>query len=132
MSANYETQELERGGLGWKLSLLICSLILLSAVGMVAFIFSAEPGAVRKGDTVWVMQDGRLDIRDLEIVFQDWRYASITKGLEEGDQVVTTDLATVVEGTRLRLKGSGEALRSKESPDHGVARLEPGSRGDAR
>jgi hypothetical protein len=99
---------------------------------MVAFIFSTEPGALRKGDTVGVMQDGRLDIRDLEIAFQDSRYVSITKGLEEGDQVVTTNLATVVEGTQLWLKGSGEAMSPGKSPDHGGARLEPGSRGDAR
>ena len=59
---------------------------------------------VRQDNTVWVMADGRLSIRDVEIIFQDVRYAYISEGLSEGDQVVTTSLTTVTENARLRLK----------------------------
>lgn len=63
-------------------------------------------GHVRKGDTIWVMDGGQLAIRDVDIAFQDAEYAYIRGGLSERDAVVTTSLATVREGVKLRLKGS--------------------------
>ena len=52
------------------------------------------------------MKDGRLEIRRLEIVFQDAGHAYAREGLEDGDRVVTTSLATVREGAALRLKST--------------------------
>lgn len=57
---------------------------------------------VREGDTVLVMRDGQLEIRSVEIVFRDADDAYISEGLQDGDEVVTTTLATVAEGIRLR------------------------------
>lgn len=57
---------------------------------------------VRDGDTVWVMKEGKLEIRSTEIVFQDPNFAYIRAGLEGGEQVVTTTLATVAPGVMLR------------------------------
>lgn len=62
---------------------------------------------VRKRDTVWVMQEGALDIRDVEIVFRDDRYAYIQSGLQDNEMVVKTNLATVVQGAGLRRKNAG-------------------------
>lgn len=59
---------------------------------------------VRKNDTAWVMKDGRLEIRPLDIVFMDAEFAYTREGLENGDQVVTTSLSRVREGAALRLK----------------------------
>ena len=50
---------------------------------------------VRDQDTVWVMKDDKLEIRDTDIVFRDDRYAYIRSGLNEGEDVVTSTLATV-------------------------------------
>ncbi len=58
---------------------------------------------VRADDTVWLMVEGRLAIRPVSIVFQDERYAYIDEGLAADDRVVTTRLATVREGLRLRV-----------------------------
>ncbi len=58
---------------------------------------------IRKNETVWVMKDQKLDIRPVDIVFRDNTYAYITGGLSENDSVVTTNIATVVEGASLRL-----------------------------
>ena len=63
---------------------------------------------VRDGETVWVMENNELRIRDVEIVVKDARYAYIDEGLTDGDQVVTTNLATVTDGAPLRLEGSEE------------------------
>ena len=59
---------------------------------------------VRKGDTVWLMRDGRLAIQPVDIDFQDAEFAYVSDGLNADDQVVTTSLATVKEGIPLRLK----------------------------
>ena len=57
---------------------------------------------VHERDTVWVMQEDKLEVRETEILFQDAKHAYISKGLESGDEVVTTTLATVAEGIGLR------------------------------
>lgn len=61
---------------------------------------------LRSDDTVWVMEDGELSIREATVVFRDAQYAYIRDGLNDGDRVVTTNLSTVREGAPLRLEGS--------------------------
>ena len=63
---------------------------------------------LRKNDDVWVMKDGKLQIRDVKLVFEDSRYAYISEGLEDDDLVITSNLATVVEGSPLRTEGETE------------------------
>lgn len=58
---------------------------------------------VRKNETVWVMKNEKLEIKDVEIIFRDSKYAYITEGLKESDKIVTTNLTTVVEGSPLRV-----------------------------
>ncbi|WP_162415542.1 efflux RND transporter periplasmic adaptor subunit [Cyclobacterium roseum] len=58
---------------------------------------------IRPGNTVWVMEEGELAIREVTILFEDQDYAYINEGLEDNAQVVATDLATVVDGSPLRL-----------------------------
>jgi len=59
---------------------------------------------VRKGDTAWLMRDGKLAIQPIEIEFQDAEFAYVRKGLAADDRIVTTSLATVKDGIPLRLK----------------------------
>ncbi|MCO8121150.1 efflux RND transporter periplasmic adaptor subunit [Stieleria sp. TO1_6] len=61
-----------------------------------------DRGLVRDGDTVWVMKDDKLEIRETEIVFRDAEHAFIRSGLDHGDEVVVTTLATVANGVGLR------------------------------
>lgn len=63
---------------------------------------------LRKNDDVWVMKDGKLQIRDVTLVFEDSKYAYISDGLEDDDLVITSNLATVVEGSDLRTEGNSE------------------------
>ncbi|HKX57503.1 MAG TPA: efflux RND transporter periplasmic adaptor subunit, partial [Xanthomonadales bacterium] len=60
---------------------------------------------LRQNDTVWVMQDGLLRILPVEVEFADDSHVYIGGGLDSAAQVVTTNLATVVEGASLRLAG---------------------------
>jgi RND family efflux transporter MFP subunit len=59
---------------------------------------------IRKGRTVWVMDDGKLQIRSVDIILRDDNYAYISSGLKKDEMVVTTNLTTVVEGAGLRLE----------------------------
>jgi RND family efflux transporter MFP subunit len=63
---------------------------------------------LRQNDTVWLNEDGVLRIRPVEVVFRDQEYVYIRSGLDENDRVVTTNLATVIDGAPLRLKGGAE------------------------
>lgn len=67
---------------------------------------------VRADDKVWLMVDDRLAIRSVSIVFQDDRFAYIDNGLEASDLIVTTRLATVREGLRLRVDDRAPADES--------------------
>jgi len=69
-------------------------------------VFRVDRDYIRADDTAWVMENGVLDIRELDIVFRDAEHAYIRSGLEDDDQIVTTNLATVVEGAPLRLQES--------------------------
>ncbi|NMT65111.1 efflux RND transporter periplasmic adaptor subunit [Marinobacter orientalis] len=66
-----------------------------------------ERDLVRRNNTVWIMEERKLAIRDVEIAFRDDDYAYIKAGLENGDRVITNDLSSVVSGARLRLEGDG-------------------------
>lgn len=59
---------------------------------------------VRAGDTVWVHNKGKLEIRPVEVTMRDASHAYIAKGLQPGDEVVTSNLATVREGASLRVQ----------------------------
>lgn len=64
-----------------------------------------ERAYVRQNDTVWVMVDDALEIRTVEVIYRDSEHAYIRDGLEDGEHVVTTSLATVTSGLRLRREG---------------------------
>ncbi len=74
---------------------------------------------VHDGDTVWISNNNQLEIRKTDIAFRDPDYAYIRNGLESGDEVVITTLATVVDGVRLRNinkpAGNGKAPSQNDS-----------------
>lgn len=75
---------------------------------------------VHDGDTVWVMKNEMLEIRETNIVFRDAEFAYIRGGLASGEEVVTTTLATVADGVGLRkvndATAPGESVNG-EAPD---------------
>lgn len=72
---------------------------------------------IREDNTVWLMVDGRLEIRPVSVVFEDDRFAYISDGLSEDEEVVTTRLATVQEGLRLRKSEGAEDTSIREEDD---------------
>lgn len=64
---------------------------------------------LRKNDSVWVMEEGALSIRSVEVALQDAEFAYLTGGLAPDDLVITTNLATVKDGAALRQAPPGDA-----------------------
>ena len=63
---------------------------------------------LRPGDTVWVIKDDKLSIREARVLFRDAQFAYISEGLEDGDEVVLTNLSRVREGAELRRQGASQ------------------------
>jgi RND family efflux transporter MFP subunit len=59
---------------------------------------------IRDDDIVWLMEDGKLVTREVDIVMQDATHAYVRSGLEDGDRVVVTNLSTVTDGAPLRTR----------------------------
>lgn len=62
---------------------------------------------LRRNDTLWVMVDGALAIREVDVLFRNAEHAFVHAGVEAGEHVVTTNLSTVTEGLPLRRAGDG-------------------------
>ena len=72
---------------------------------------------VREGDTAWVMKEGKLEIRETDVVFRDAEHAYIRKGLESGEEVVISTLATVADGVGLRRVGDASEPKEKSNSE---------------
>ena len=70
---------------------------------------------LREQETVWVMKEGKLQIRDVDIAFSDAQYAYVAEGLQDGDRIVTTNLSTVTEGAPLRTQSADSTAQSGAS-----------------
>lgn len=69
---------------------------------------------VHTNNTVWVMSDGKLQIRDVEVLLNDTENAYISNGLKDNEKVVTTNLSTVAEGIELR-QGDNDSTTVKST-----------------
>lgn len=57
---------------------------------------------LRSENTVWLLKEGSLAIREVTVAFQDAIYAYITGGLAAGDQIVTSDIANPRKGMKVQ------------------------------
>lgn len=58
--------------------------------------------ALRDGKYVWVLKDGKLDIRSVKTAWKQSDSVFIASGLEAGEKIIMSDLATPVQGMILR------------------------------
>ena len=69
-----------------------------------------ERDLIRDGNQLWIMDEqGRLDIRQVEIAFRGQNHVLITGGVSDGERLITTNLSSPVQGMTLRLKGTKAA-----------------------
>jgi membrane fusion protein (multidrug efflux system) len=58
------------------------------------------------GNAVWVVEGGKSRLRPVEIGLRTAAEVQVSAGLEEGDQVVRTNLLRVREGAELDIRGA--------------------------
>ena len=54
--------------------------------------------ALRAGDKVYRITDGKLDVREVEVIHQASDYVVIERGVESGDRVVISSVRNPVQG----------------------------------
>ena len=67
-------------------------------------IVSLSRTALRGKDRVWVVQDGKLAFRAVNVVYADKDKAIISEGLQSGEQVITSLLAGVIDGMGVEIQ----------------------------
>lgn len=63
---------------------------------------------LREDQTVWVADKGRLEIKNVDIVWKDEQRVLISSGLEKGAKVLTSDLSTPVQGMQIKIAEEAE------------------------
>ncbi|UCD48546.1 MAG: efflux RND transporter periplasmic adaptor subunit [Phycisphaerales bacterium] len=79
--------------------------------------------AIRGQNNVWLVNNGRLHVTELDVVRTDREFAYVTSGLPEGATIVTSALDAVVDGMTVRLLDETvpEASGSTAIPTGGTA-----------
>jgi RND family efflux transporter MFP subunit len=71
-------------------------------------VFSLPRAFLRDGDTVWVYNSGKLEIKAVTLAWKADGQVFIKSGIREGDKIITSDLPAPVKGMALQ-SVSGEA-----------------------
>ncbi|MEM8962619.1 MAG: efflux RND transporter periplasmic adaptor subunit [Acidobacteriota bacterium] len=71
-------------------------------------VFQLPRFALRTGGVVWVVDDGALRFRDVEVLRTDRSSVFISSGLEVGEHVVISSLDGVTDGMTVRIDSRGE------------------------
>ena len=79
-----------------------------------------ERNLIHNGEQLWIMdEEGRLDIRTVEIAFRGQDQVLVTGGVSHGEKLITTNLPSPVQGMTLRLQEaetSSPAAEEKSKP----------------
>jgi RND family efflux transporter MFP subunit len=75
---------------------------------------------LRTNQTVWVNEDGELSIREVGIILTDAKYAYISQGLEQGENIITTNLSVVSEGAKLRTKAPETSSENNDAQQQNI------------
>ncbi len=81
-------------------------------------VFKLDPAHVH-GNQVWVNNNGQLNIRPVEIAFRSADSVLVREGLNDGDEVVTSNLGSPIEGMAIRT--NAPAPTSSPAPATGSA-----------
>lgn len=71
--------------------------------------------SVHEGDKVYVYADGKLDIRKVEVAWTRPDTLLVSEGLPDGAKVITSPIATPVQGMKLRLAGQSDPADKEQA-----------------
>ena len=104
-----------------RVPLLLSSLVSVSIKGRGADnLVELSRQFVRDGNQVYVYADGKLTIRELQIVWRKADTVLVKTGVDTGDKVVTTRISAPLEGMKLRVAGDKRApAKEADAPQAG-------------
>ena len=73
--------------------------------------------SVYNGKHVYVVRDGKLNKREIAIAAYDGEYVLISSGLQTGEKVLSTRIAEVGEGLRVREEGADDSSKTSKPND---------------
>jgi hypothetical protein len=77
---------------------------------------------IHDGNKAWLMdEEGRLEIREVEILFKNQNEVMVGDGLRSGERLVVTQLSSPVAGIPLRLEALGGDADSQPGERAGKA-----------
>ena len=82
----------------------------------IANVVELPRAVLQDGQTVWINDGGKLDIRPVTLAWKDNEKVYIQNGIESGEQVIVSDLSTPVQGMPLKvagMKADGVAVAEK-------------------
>jgi RND family efflux transporter MFP subunit len=85
--------------------------------------------ALRRGDTVWVAADDRLEIRPVEIVWRSGEEIVVGSGLAPGETVILSDIAAPVPGMAVEVAGRSTRDRAADGQDETATATDSGAIG---
>jgi len=81
-------------------------------------VFRLPRTALRDNSRIWIAgDDGRLIIRNVDVLWRDMETVFLKNGLTEGEQVIVSDLAAPVEGMAVRVDRSSDDPASRTISD---------------
>lgn len=78
--------------------------------------------ALRNPGTIWLVKDGKLDMRQVSLVWKNSQSAFISSGLKEGEEVIVSDISTPVQGMVLKKESSSPSDNSRSNARQGQSR----------
>ncbi len=85
----------------------------------IASVVNLPRDLLRDNQTVWIYNEGRLEIRPVEIVWKQEDRIFVRKGLQAGEQLIVSNLSKVIDGMRVRI--GGVETRGKPNTDKAAA-----------
>ncbi|MFW6323453.1 MAG: efflux RND transporter periplasmic adaptor subunit [Desulfovibrionales bacterium] len=74
--------------------------------------------ALRRGDSVWIASDGRLEIRSVDVALKNGERVYIRDGLLEGEKLILSDIAAPVQGMAVDVDPNDPTeTNASDSPD---------------
>ncbi|MFT2091235.1 efflux RND transporter periplasmic adaptor subunit [Paraglaciecola sp. 2405UD69-4] len=80
--------------------------------------------AIYQGTYVYIVEDGVLKRKDIDIRWQNSEKAIIDSGIKAGDLLVTTPLGQVSSGTRVTISGEDNAPQQRKPSKEQIARMQ--------
>lgn len=65
-------------------------------------VYAVPRHALREGGTLWIVEGGKLQVREIEIARRDQQTMYISRGLQPGDVVITSPMDVVANGMAVR------------------------------